>query len=87
MTHQSNEPGTKAVTSGASDGKPSFEIDNTKNIMLLMGAATDTRVIIESFLQANVRTRSKYKCCVLHCCTRENKITHDSYYIVKNIIQ
>ena len=30
--------------------------------------------------------RSKYKCSVLHCCTRENKLTHDSYYIVKNII-
>lgn len=54
--------------------------------MLLLGAATDTRVILESFLQANVRMRSKYKCTVLHCCTRENKLTHDSYYIVKHII-
>lgn len=54
--------------------------------MLLIGAATDTRVIVESFLQANVRMRSKYKCTMLHCCTRENKISHDSYYIVKNII-
>lgn len=80
-----NEPGSKVISS-TNDGKPNFEIDNTKNVMLLMGAATDTRVIIESFLQANVRTRSKYKCCVLHCCTRENKITHDAYYIVKNII-
>lgn len=55
--------------------------------MLLVGAAIDTRVIVESFLQANVRMRSKYKVAMLHCCTRENKITHDSYYIVKNIIQ
>lgn len=55
--------------------------------MVLMGAATDTRVVVESFLQANVKMRSKYKCCVMHCCTRENKITHDAYYIVKNIIQ
>jgi len=30
--------------------------------------------------------RSKYKCVVMHVCSRENKITHDAYYIVKNII-
>lgn len=68
------------------DNKPTFKIDNSKNVMLLVGAAIDTRVIVESFLQANVRMRSKYKVAMLHCCTRENKITHDSYYIVKNII-
>ena len=55
--------------------------------MLLTGAATDTRTIIESFLQANFRMRSRYKCTTLHCCVRENKITQDAYYIVKNIIQ
>lgn len=76
----------KVITSG-NDGKPTFDIDNSKNVLLLLGAATDTRIIVESFLQANVRMRSKYKCSVLHCCTRENKLTHDSYYIVKNIIQ
>ena len=74
------------VVQGADDGKPNFEIDNSRNVMLLLGAATDTRVIVESFLQANVRMRSKYKCTVLHNCTRENKITHDAYYIVKHII-
>jgi hypothetical protein len=83
-TSDSHQP--KIGPTGPSDGKPTFEIDNTKNVMLLMGAATDTRVIVETFLQANVRMRSKYKCTMLHCCTRENKITHDSYYIVKNII-
>ena len=69
------------------DGKPTFSIDNSKNIMLITGAATDTRVIVETFLQANVRMRSRYKCCMLHSCVRENKITHDSYFLVKNIIQ
>lgn len=47
----------------------------------------DQKVIVESFLQANVKARTKYKCCVLHHCLRENKITQDPYYIVKNIIQ
>ena len=67
--------------------KPKFDIDNSYNIMLMTGAATDTRTIIESFLQANFKMRSRYKCAMMHCCVRENKITHDSYYIVKNIIQ
>ena len=30
--------------------KPKYEIDNSYNIMLLTGAATDTRTIVESFL-------------------------------------
>ena len=30
--------------------------------------------------------RSRYKCSVLHCCVRENKLTQDAYYIVKNIM-
>jgi len=68
------------------DGKPNYIIDNSRNIFLLTGAATDTRVVVESFLQANHRIRSRYKCSVLHCCVRENKITQDPYYIVKNII-
>lgn len=46
----------------------------------------DAKIIVESFLQANVKTRTKYKCCVLHHCSRENKLTLDPYYIVKNII-
>lgn len=46
----------------------------------------DLKVVVESFLQANVKSRTKYKCCVLHHCIRENKLTQDPYYIVKNII-
>jgi hypothetical protein len=65
---------------------PTFEVDNTNNIMILVGNDQDTKVVVESFLQANVKTRTKYKCCVLHHCIRENKMTHDSYYMVKNII-
>jgi len=30
--------------------------------------------------------RTKYKCCILHHCAKENKLTFDSYFIVKNII-
>ena len=30
--------------------KPKFDIDNSFNIMLMTGAATDTRTIVESFL-------------------------------------
>ena len=78
--------GSDASMSGYID-KPKFEIDNSHNIMLLTGAATDTRTIVESFLQANFRMRSRYKCAMMHCCVRENKLTHDTYYIVKNIIQ
>jgi len=46
----------------------------------------DGKDFAESFLQANVKTRTKYKCCTLHHCVRENKLTLDPYYIVKNII-
>jgi hypothetical protein len=46
----------------------------------------DGKIIAESFLQANVKTRTKYKCCALHHCISENKLTQDPYYIVKNII-
>eukprot|EP00347_Sterkiella_histriomuscorum_P005755 403355392 len=67
---------------------PTFEVDNTQNIMILVGSDQDTKIIVESFLQANVKTRTKYKCCVLHHCIRENKMTHDSYYIfIKEMIQ
>jgi len=55
-------------------------------MILLSEDEKDARIIVESFLQANVKTRTKYKCCVLHHCLKENKITHDPYYIVKNII-
>lgn len=51
-----------------------------------MGNDYETKVIVESFLQANFKARTKYKCCVLHHCVRENKLSHDSYYIFKNII-
>ena len=55
--------------------------------MIIVGDyEVDAKVVVESFLQANVKTRTKYKCCVLHHCLRENKMTLDPYYIVKNII-
>ena len=53
---------------------------------MLTGATTDTRIVVESFLQGNQRMRSRYKCTMMHCSVRENKITQDPYYIVKNII-
>ena len=40
----------EANLSSASIDKPKFEIDNSYNVMLLTGAATDTRTIVESFL-------------------------------------
>lgn len=54
--------------------------------MVLSGASTDTRVLVESFLQANIKMRSRYKCAVMHCCVRENKLSQDTYYIVKHIM-
>lgn len=64
-----------------------FKINNTSNIMVILCEDEwDSKVIVETFLQANVSARTKYKCCVLHNCVRENKITQDPYYIVKNII-
>lgn len=63
-----------------------FEIENSQNVMVLVGHEQDTRVVVESFLQANVKARTKYKCCVLHHCVSENKLTFDSYFMVKNII-
>jgi hypothetical protein len=65
----------------------SFEIENSQNIMVVTSnSEADLKVVIESFLQANVKSRTKYKCCMLHHCVRENKLTQDPYYIVKNII-
>jgi len=58
----------------------------SENIMVVTGTATDTRVLIESFLQANYKMRSRYKCAALHCAVRENKLSQDPYYIVKHII-
>jgi hypothetical protein len=55
-------------------------------MILVSDYEKDGKVIAESFLQANVKTRTKYKCCALHHCVRENKLTQDTYYIVKNII-
>ena len=66
---------------------PTYKIDTSQNIMVLLcEEEKDARIIVESFLQANLKTRTKYKCCVLHHCLKENRITHDPYYIVKNII-
>jgi hypothetical protein len=64
---------------------PKFVIKNSKRILLLLGHQNETRVIVESFLQAN-GMRSCYKCVALHCCTKENKLTCDAYLIVKHII-
>jgi hypothetical protein len=55
-------------------------------MILISEDEKDSRIIVESFLQANTKTRTKYKCCVLHHCLKENKLTLDPYYIVKNII-
>jgi hypothetical protein len=63
-----------------------FEIDNSQNYLVILGNDLDTKIVVESFLQANLKARTKYKCCVLHHCVKENKISQDSYYIVKNII-
>jgi hypothetical protein len=64
-----------------------FHIENSGNILVVTSDEDwDLKVLVESFLQANVKTRTKYKCCVLHHCVKENKITLDPYYIVKNII-
>jgi len=32
------------------NSKPGFEIDNTQNLFVVTGVATDTRVLVESFL-------------------------------------
>ena len=42
--------GSEAQSQSLPIDKPKFEIDNSYNIMLLTGAATDTRTIVESFL-------------------------------------
>ena len=70
----------------STSSKPKFVIKNSKRILLLLGHQNETRVIIESFLQANASMRSCYKCVAMHCCTRENKISCDAYFIVKHII-
>lgn len=66
---------------------PKYEINNQQRIMVITGDNDwDQKVLIESFLQANVKSRTKYKCCMLHHCQRENKLTLDAYYIVKSIV-
>ena len=55
--------------------KPSFEMERSRNIMLVTGSATDTRVLVETFLQANLKMRSRYKCAAMHCAVRENRLT------------
>lgn len=70
-------------------GEPySYEIENSKQILIITGSHHDElRVIIESFLQANLKIRTRYKCSALHNCTAENLHSRDSYYIVKNIMR
>lgn len=66
----------------------SYEIENSKQFLIISGEShEELRVIVESFLQANSKIRSKYKCCVLHNCVQENEYTLDTYYIVKNIMR
>ena len=67
-------------------GKPMFELDNSHNIMVVRGNELDTKLLVESFLQANIKARTKYKCILLHHCTRENKLSCDSVFIIKNMI-
>jgi hypothetical protein len=55
--------------------KPMFDIENSNSILLLIGNDTETKVIVESFLQANIKARTKYKCCLVHHCVRENKVS------------
>lgn len=65
-----------------------YEIENSRQILILTGDShEELRVIVESFLQANLKIRTKYKCCVLHHCTQENPLSCDSYFIVKNIMR
>jgi hypothetical protein len=65
-----------------------YEIENSRQILVLTGDShEELRVIVESFLQANLKIRTKYKCCVLHHCTEENALSCDSYFIVKNIMR
>lgn len=64
-----------------------YEIENSKQFLILTGRThEEIRIIVESFLQANVKMRTKYKCVCMHHCLLENPSTCDSYNIVKNII-
>jgi len=65
-----------------------YEIENSKQIIVLTGDShEELRVIVESFLQANMKIRTKYKCCVLHHCCKENAASLDTYFIIKNIMR
>lgn len=66
----------------------SYLIDNSRQFLVITGQSHhELRLIVESFLQANQRQRTRYKCCALHHCTCENQISRDTYYIVKNIMR
>ena len=65
-----------------------YEIENSKQFLIITGEKhEEMRVIVESFLQANLKIRTKYKCVALHNCTMENQFSRDSYQITKNIIR
>jgi hypothetical protein len=46
-------PGKKKSSVNNPDGKPKFLVKNSKKFLLLIGHPSETRVIVESFLQAN----------------------------------
>jgi len=71
---------------GGETTKPGFTVENSGNILVVEGKNQEAVVLVESFLQANLKARTKYKCCALHHCARENRLTWDPYYITKNII-
>ena len=86
-TAQTNEKGPSGQAQAQTPPCP-YEIENSKQILVLTGSSHEQlRIIVESFLQANVKIRTKYKCCVLHHCTEENSLSRDSYYMVKNIMR
>ena len=65
-----------------------YEIENSRQILAITGQNPhELRIVMESFMQANISIRTKYKCSVLHQCTEENALSCDSYYIVKNIMR
>lgn len=86
-TVQSNDKGAPGQAKAQTPPCP-YEIENSKQILVLTGSShEELRIIVESFLQANVKIRTKYKCCVLHHCTEENPLSRDTYYMVKNIMR
>jgi hypothetical protein len=68
-----------------SEMKQKFKLDNSNQIMILLGDSFSTRVVLESFLVSTQSTPS-YKCVVYHASLNQNLITQDTYYVLKHII-